>query len=241
MKRVNLNLRSMTAIAVSLAVTVMFASCKKGSDNFNNSDINVIIANNMEESENVVKIQAIVSDTQWSKQVISETFLKDNGFQLFLPNKLSENLLKPIVNENLPKNLVSDSSAKWAFLGFDVESANSSLYHILILDNSHSQPDGKHTKEGIYVYADRPVRLSGNNVRWEDNPRQPWSSLLYQYEVESTTTYSNLTLTAGWNVICKEYYNEIVSDKLRRAYFTYSNKDLSDCKWRFYIHDFTGY
>jgi len=237
--KIKFNLRNMVAIAACLAVTVMFASCTKNSNAFSNSDVGVMKADYIEGFENVTHIKAYIAENQWSKHCIAEAFLKDNGFELCLPSVLSANFLRPVVNETTQGVSISIPSAKWTHLGLEVESK--SLYYILVLDNSQSQPDGTATKEVIYIYADRPVKLSGNNVRWEDNPRQPWSSLWYPYEVETTTTYRNLTLAAGWNMVCLEKSFETITSDLRKVHFTYSNKDTSDCEWRFYIHDFSDY
>jgi len=239
MMKIKFTLRYMAAMAACLAVTAMFASCTKNSNAFSNSDVSVIKAEYIEGFENITQIKAYVAETQWSKHCITEAFLKDNGFELCLPSVLSANYIRPVVNETMQGISISDLSAKWTHLGLEVESK--SLYYILVLDNSHCLPDGTATKEVVYIYADRPVKLSGNNVRWEDNPRQPWSSLLYPYKVEITTIYSNLILVAGWNMVCLEKSLETISSDLRKVYFTYSNKDISDCEWKFIIHDFSGY
>ena len=237
MMKIKINLRNMAAIAACLAVIVLFASCTKRSDVFSNSDVNVIKADNINGSENVVKIQACVSETQWSKQIVAESFFKNNGFKLNLPSVLSANLLNPIVIENMQDILISAPSAMWAFLGFDIESTNGSLYHILVLDNSHSQPDGTATKEGIYVYADRTVELSGN-ATWKH--QQPsYSSLWLPYETEISSTYENLVLSSGWNIVCMERSFEYINEDLQKVYYTYSNKSTSDCKWKLIVHDFS--
>ena len=229
----------MAAIAACLAGTVMFASCTKNSNDFSNSDVNIIKVENIEGFENVAEIKAHVAETQWSKYCVAEASIKNNGFELYLPSVLSDNYLIPVVNETMQGVSISAPSAKWAFLGFEVESTNKSLYHILVLDNSLNQPDGTATKEVVYVYANRPVELSGNATWKQQQP--PWSSLWLPYETEISVTYKNLTLVAGLNMICMEKSFETISDDLRKVYYTYSNKKTSDCKWRLIVHDFSGY
>ena len=233
MTKIKFHLRNMAAIAACLVGTVMFASCIKNSNN----DVYVIKADNVESLENVAYIKAHVAETQLSKHIVAEASIKDNGFELCLPSVLSANLLNPVDNENMQGVFISVPSANWAFLGFEVESTNKSLYHILLLDNSHSQPDGTATKEVIYVYADCTVELSGN-VTWKH--QQPgYSSLWLPYETEISSTYDKLILSSGWNIVCMERSFEYISEDLRRVYYTYSNKNTSDCKWRLIVHDFS--
>ena len=229
----------MAAIAACLAVTVIFASCTNNSDVFSNIDVNFIKADNIEGFENVARIEAFVAETQWSKHIIAEVSLKNNGFELCLPSMLTVDWLIPVVNENMKGVSVSEPSAKWSFLSLEVESTNKSLYHILLLDNSYNQPNGIATKEVVYVYADRPVKLSGNVTRKDQQPE--YSSLRLPYETEISSTYENLILSSGWNIVCMERSFEYIREDFRRVYYTYSNKNTSECKWRLIVHKIDTY
>ena len=227
----------MAAIAVCLAGTVMFASCTKNNNTFIDSEVDVIKVDNIEGFENVAQIKAYVAEAQWSKYCVAEASINNNGFELCLPSVLSDNYIVPVVSETMQGVSASAPSAKWAFLDLEVESTNKSLYHILVLDNSHSQSDGTATKEAVYVYTNRAVELSGN-ATWK-HQQPPWSSLWLPYETEISVTYKNLILLSGWNIVCKEQTFEVISNDLRKVCYTYSNKNTSDCKWRLIVHDFS--
>jgi len=224
-----------------LAVLFVF-SCTKNSDVIfsNDVDVHIIKVDNIEGSEYVEKIQAYIPEASWSQTIIAETHFENNGFELHLPFTIPDNSLVPLTNIKEKGISVSNPKAKLAFMGLKIISTNKSFYHILMLDNSHRQPDNMATKEVVYIYVDCPVRLSGK-VTWKGNPQPPWSSLALPYQVEITTTYRNLTLVAGWNMVCMEKSFESIRNELKKQYYTYSNKNTSDCKWNFIVHHFPEY
>jgi len=195
-----------------------------------------IKADNIEGFEHVAQIDAyIVQRELWGDPtIIAEASFVNNGFELDLPSELPVTSLVPVAGEHAQNISISDPSAKWAFLGIDVKSNDDALYLILTNDNAHNQADNQETKDVIYIYVDCPVSLSGEVTEMES--QLPWSSLHLSFETERTTTYSNLSLEAGWNIVCREVTNDFTSDELLKRHFTYSNKNTSDCKWHIIVH-----
>ena len=195
-----------------------------------------IKVDNIEGIEHVAQINAYIVQRElwWDPTLIAEASFVNNGFELHLPPKIPVTSLFPVAGEHAQNISISAPSAKWAFLEIDIKSNDNALYLFLTNDNAHNQPDNKATKDVIYIYVDRPVRLSGEVTEMESQP--PWSSLYLPYETERTTTYSNLSLETGWNIVCREVTNDFTSDELKKRHFTYSNKNTSDCKWNLIVH-----
>lgn len=168
----------------------------------------------------------------------------DNGyFELTLPATLKKSELYPI-GEVLPNHMTSNPKAGLAYLlGFNIlilHEANGTYasirdYDRISFDDSHLNDQLYPSKEAVFIYADRPVKISGEDVWLEtfdsemELPTYGGMIIHYPPDIEHTTTY-NLDLKHGWNVVCLESDYDSSSDP-HKSHSAYSMKSLDGCKW----------
>ena len=229
-----------------MSALLFVASCDK-----NDNDDYIIQGKNIEGSENITSIMAVIEritqeqpTSEYSfpperpvlelepgmyvlekpqleiPDVIAEASFENGGFELRLPSVLSADLLTPVADEKIQGVMISTPSANWGFLNFALRWIGRNIHYRISFNDSHLQTDGIATKSAVYIYADRPVKLSGV-ATWTEN-----SALLGMFTI--SVTYSNLALTAGWNKVCLEQSIDLDSKMLQSIY---SNKNMSDCKW----------
>jgi hypothetical protein len=159
---------------------------------------------------------------------VVESPVMNGGFELILPSTLPESSLFPVSEADVTKGAVaSDSAAKLAFLNLEITPTG-----WIDFDDSHLHENIGVTKQAVFIYADRPVKLSGVAA---------WTSLevigVYPTaapeEVEYTAVYHDLSLNAGWNRVCGA--SQIISTEPLKVQNTFSNKSLDDCKWNIYV------
>ncbi len=209
---------------LGLLFTVLIAaSCERNGGN----EEYVIEGTGIEAPNSMSTIKATIAN----HGTVAESPFVNGGFELTLPASLPESALFQVSTKETTKGAsASDPAARLAFLNFEVDLQTASIS----FDDSHLH-DGLSggTKQAAYIYADRPVKLSGESETIETFQPRP-SVVPATQNVEHTFVYSDLTLKAGWNMICEEMYIESSEPLVLRT--TFSHKSLSDCRWNiFYL------
>jgi hypothetical protein len=176
---------------------------------------------------------------------VAEAPVENGGFELALPATLPDKALSSVADSPCTKGVTaSDHEARLAFLSLEFDGSFVSIS----FDNSHLNVDDDNedddsnegddvkpvtfsSRKALFVYADRPVTLSGE-ARWEQVAKTPLpiGNVEAQHLVKHTTTWVEVTLAAGWNRVCAEEGVTLGSD-LYELKNVISHKNLDDCRW----------
>jgi hypothetical protein len=164
---------------------------------------------------------------------VAEAPVGNGGFELALPATLPDKALSSVAENNRTKGVTaSDPEARLAFLSLEFDGSFVSIS----LDDSH-QKNGVAfgSRKALFIYADRPVTLSGESVR-EQVAKSPLpgesdeSDEHAEHRVRYTDKWVEITLAAGWNRVCEEN-SVVLGAELYEVNNTISHKNLDDCKW----------
>jgi hypothetical protein len=176
---------------------------------------------------------------------VAETTVENGGFELSLPATLPDEALSSVATDPRTKGVtVSDAAARFAFLNLEFDGSFVSIS----LDNSHlsvgetanddDEGDGDEvvpvaftSRKALFIYADRPVTLSGE-ARWEQvaGGKLPIGGDEAAHSVQHTTTWVEITLAEGWNRVCSEESVVLGSERYEVKSIV-SHKNLDDCRW----------
>ena len=205
-------------IPVLLFAALIAASCEQ---NGRNEEF-VIKGSDIDAGESITTIMATVMD-----DVIAQAPFADGGFELTLPATLPENALFALATDERTSGAsASNPSTQLAFLNLELDRQGSTIS----FDDSHLNNGLSRSKQAIFIYADRPVTLSGEST-WTST--QQIGAAFSPEQVEHTNIFDDIVLKKGWNRVCLSL--RIESSEPWEIHTTFSHKSMSDCNWNVYF------
>ncbi len=205
-------------IPVLLFAALTAASCEQKGGN----EEYVIKGSGIDAGESITTIMATVMD-----DVIAQAPIANGGFELTLPATLPENALFALATDERTSGAsASNPLARLAFMNLELNMQVA----MISFDDSHLNDGLSRSKQALFIYADRPVTLSGEST-WTST--QQIGVAFSPEQVEYTNIFDDLVLKAGWNRVCFQSYIE--SSYPWKVRNTFSNNSLNDCKWNLFF------